>query len=178
MLAWEILADSPLVSVHEQKELKGRLEVWFDGQPVQRLDIRPVLVRIANAGNVAIATDDRHYPPTVLFGKETGVLTADIDKTGPQTFQAERVQYPDRVEIKPLLLNPGEYITLRLLVKGWADAGFDAHIKGGVVIDFTEDFTPTPLPTWRIWVVWRVILVVIVILVVLNLIFGIHVRTR
>ena len=129
-LSWEVVANTPLISVKEEAELKGRLEVLFDKQPAQNLDIRSVIVRLRNSGNVAIDEDDyQGHPIQLRYGQGAEVLAASVIETAPAAFDASAV--PDGMNslLQPVLLNKGDSVTVKALVRGMTAFSMSPHLR-------------------------------------------------
>jgi hypothetical protein len=130
-LSYQVVADTPLISVKEEAELKGRLEIVFDKQPSYNLDLRSVIVRVINSGNVPIGEDDYFgHPLELRFGEKAEVLIAGIVKTEPVDFEAKAFAAGTMVLLQPVLLNKGQSVTIRVLVKEKECFSLYAHLKG------------------------------------------------
>jgi hypothetical protein len=66
-LPYQVLAATPLLTVNE--ELKGKIQVTFEGTPVQNVHL--VLLKILNNGNVPIASSDFELPLSFSFGEKS-----------------------------------------------------------------------------------------------------------
>ena len=77
VLSWEIISNTPLVSIDE--EIRGNIQVLFDGKPVQ--DAQLIIVEIINSGNVAIKSIDYERPINLDFGENARILTAEVTET-------------------------------------------------------------------------------------------------
>jgi uncharacterized membrane protein len=141
-LSYQVVSDTPLVSVREEAELKGRLKVLFDDVPAQDLDLRAVIVRVFNSGNVAIGEDDYFgHPIELQFGENAEVLTASVIKTGPDDFVAKATPAGTKALIHPVLLNKGQSLEVKTLVKQKRGFRFYAHIRDVQVRRFDESST-------------------------------------
>jgi hypothetical protein len=125
-LSYDIIVSSPLVSAVD--EIKGRLEIYFDGKPVQ--DIHLVGVKIINSGNVPIVSADYERPVSLSFGREAEILSAKALEPNPDSLQASVDIEATRVVLKPVLLNGGDSITLTSLVSGLSEISVDGRIVG------------------------------------------------
>jgi hypothetical protein len=115
-LTYEILSTTPLATLHE--ELEGRVQIVFDGQAVR--DVQLVLLKIKNSGNMPILSGD--YEDALRLRVATGakILSASVVETFPQSLEDRAkasVEFNStRVKVKPLLLNGGDYIKVKILV--------------------------------------------------------------
>jgi len=125
------------VSVREAKALQGRLAITLDGQPTQNLDIKTVLVRIKNTGTEPISSDDFETDGYLMYGPDAEVL-ADGDIRGHPTratvIALRDQSQPNQLLLKPLLINKGESIVIRALVKQF----------GGFILEGRWRGCPTP----------------------------------
>lgn len=137
-LAYEILSDTPLVSVKE--EVKDKVQITLDNQPVH--DVHLVQVKIVNSGNVSIRSADYEGRLTITAPEGSRVLMADVQETHPphlekRTLAEEAVSsLIDKVDghevtLKPVLLNHGDSITVKMLVsKVSGSLNVVGHIEG------------------------------------------------
>jgi len=130
-LSYQVVSNTPLISVKEEEELKGRLEVMFDKQAAQNLNLNSVIVKVINSGNVPIGEDDYYgHPIEFRFGENAEVLTASVVKTEPVDFDAKAEPSGTKALLQPVLFNKGQSITIKMLVKQGAKFQVYAHIKG------------------------------------------------
>jgi hypothetical protein len=134
-----------LVSVHG--DAKDKIEIFYEREIVERVHL--VEVTLKNTGNVAIPASDYEVPFSVGLGEGAEVLTAEVVRTEPAglTAELEFVKEPrerDRnadeqsvenvastVTLKPLLLNPGDQLTIKILVADFVgEPEFDHRIIG------------------------------------------------
>jgi len=137
-LTWEILSNSPLISVSDQ--IKPKIQIRYENMPVS--DIGLVLVRINNDGNIPIVETDFAEPLSLILPENTIILSKEISDPGPTGSKAEfkELKNPSDeplsnekplVKLKPPLLNPGDSLTIKLLVnKSGIKLNWDGHIKG------------------------------------------------
>ena len=136
VLSYTVLAYVPLISVKEEEELKSRLQILFDGQPAQNLDIGSLIIRFNNVGNQDIGEDDyAGHPIEIRFEDTAEVLTTPIlVATGPEDFDVILDKEQTKGLIHPTLLNKGQSLTIKLLVKQSRGFRVYARIKGTKVI--------------------------------------------
>lgn len=124
-----------LVSVHGDAE--DKIELFYEHEIVERVHL--VEVTLKNTGNVAIPASDYEVPISVGLGEGSNVLTMEVVHTEPPDLKArlEFVKVPGtqgqnvdeglegtvtKVTLKPLLLNPGDKLTIKILVADFVGA--------------------------------------------------------
>lgn len=114
-LSYEISA-TELVSVHSAADdAKDRIRIFFDDEQIEQVHL--VEVRIENDGNVAVPSGDFEGPLTIELGEGAAPLTVDVtDKTTPD-LRATATHYETGVALAPLMLNPGDGLTLKILAR-------------------------------------------------------------
>jgi len=126
-LSYDIITfPTPLLSV--DNEVKGKVQVLFDGNPVQ--DVYLVTLEFINSGNVPIVPADYVRRVSVSFGESARILTCEVVKTDPDNLEASVDIEATRVALEPVLLNSGDAITLKFLVSGFDVIEFDGRIVG------------------------------------------------
>lgn len=120
-LAYEVLSNVSLVTVRQEllKDNPDAIEIRYHGTLVN--DVRVLVMRIWNAGNVPIVPSDYHKP--IMIVVDGKMLTAAITKSVPIELQNEVLDraglLPDNmslVQLHPVLLNPGDSITIQVLL--------------------------------------------------------------
>jgi hypothetical protein len=111
-LSYVVMSNTLLFSSNEIGA--GKLQVVFKGKTVK--DPRLIVVKISNSGNVPIPASEYEIPVALRFGESTSVLTADIHGTTPGSIKATVELGDTEVILNPLLLNPGDSVTLKTLV--------------------------------------------------------------
>jgi len=119
-LSYEIISNAPLLSLKE--EIKGNLQIVFNGKPVQSVHL--IVVKIINSGKVPIVSTDYERPVSLNFSDNCQILTADISETNPKSLQASVSIENSKAVISPILLNSGDSIKVKLLV-----SQFDGQIN-------------------------------------------------
>lgn len=122
-IAYGILSSRRLISL--SSELRGRVEITLDGKTVK--DVHLLVIGIKNSGNTPIIESDFVHPPSVRASKGTEFISAEITKHLPSNLQPTLTLYSDQLEVRPLLLNPGDYISIQALASGqypWATPDF------------------------------------------------------
>jgi hypothetical protein len=117
-LGYRVLSRARVASVDAQ--VAERVQVLFDGQAVRGAQL--VVVQILNSGNEPIVAHDYEYPLRIRTGDTSRILTAELAEHEPDTVPAPPVisETRDNVQIQPLLLNPGDWFNVTILVSEFA----------------------------------------------------------
>lgn len=125
-LSYNIISNTSLVDIKE--EIKGKLEVFFDGKPVENIYL--IIIKFINTGNLPIKSVDYESPINMNFGKDARVLASEIIETDPDSLEASVNIEGTKVLLMPILLNQKDSITIKVLVNQ-----FDNQITiGGRII--------------------------------------------
>jgi len=130
VLSYEIVSDTPLLSVKE--EIKTKLQILFEGKPVQQVYLG--MVRVFNSGNMPIEVKDYDCPITLCFGEGAQILTAEIVKTDPNNLRPSINVKNNEIVISPILLNRGDFLTLKIL----ATTSCDQMVVNGRIVGVKE----------------------------------------
>jgi hypothetical protein len=121
-----------LVGIRE-RELDSHLQILFDGRQV--LDPGLVFVTIKNSGREPIPREDFDEPLTLRLSGGR-IISAEVTKTIPPDLRAgvalifprdEGSPTASDVTITPLLLNQGDFLTIKLVVSNFYDANLEVH---------------------------------------------------
>jgi hypothetical protein len=126
ILSWEFISINKLLTVRE--ELEGKLQVFYDGSPAR--DIRLLLLKLINTGNVAISASDFERPISFKTGASSRILSAVATEVSPSHLEVEVSNADTRATVKPVLLNPGDFITLKILVHDFETVSVDGRVIG------------------------------------------------
>src|SRR2546425_8100170 len=110
-LSFEIL--STILALTPRDELEGRLKITFEGRTIK--DVWLVVVQLFNSGNEAILATD-FVQPLSIDPTRGVVLSAEVIETIPTDLNAQTAIEAVGAKLTPLLLNPGDVITLRLVI--------------------------------------------------------------
>jgi len=126
-IVYDVLSRTSLLTVRE--EVEGKLEVRYEGHPVKSLSL--LVIKVWNAGNQPIRTEDYERPVSFCLGDSAHILTSDITAADPPSISAEVHSSDNIATLRPTLLNPGDSLTLKFLVRD-ADGRVcpDARIVG------------------------------------------------
>lgn len=114
-ITYEVISDTPILSLKE--EIKGRVQVLFDSKPVG--DVRFVILKIWNSGNISILPNEYIEPIRIDFGEKAEILDADVLETIPNNIKdkvkASLKLNTEYIILEPFLLNSKDSITLKVL---------------------------------------------------------------
>jgi hypothetical protein len=137
-LSYQILLSKALISV--VGTAKRRIAVSFDGSTVE--DAHLVIVKVVNTGHMPVNPGEYQMPISLLVGPQSRIVLADVVETWPAelderfllagegTSIIEKVE-TNRVTLRPVLLNPEEYVTVQMLVSNLTGkVVVQGHIQG------------------------------------------------
>ena len=116
-LSYSVITSTPLLTVGS--EIAGRIQILFDSNPVR--DVKLLVLRFANTGNVPITSKDYEHPIALNFEENVRILEAEISGKEPSDLPVSIVLEEKRVIIEPTLLNNDDSITLKMLLTGYND---------------------------------------------------------
>jgi hypothetical protein len=118
-----------LVSVHS--EARDRIHLSFEGEQINQVHL--VKIRLWNSGNRSIQEADFERPLTIGFGGGTP-LTVEVTDVHPPEMRPSAQLIEENgggVQLVPLLLNPGDSLSLKILVRDFnGDLTYDYRIVG------------------------------------------------
>ena len=123
-LAYEIISRTTLLTVRE--ELENKVQVLYDGSTVRSLTV--FLIRVWNAGSEPIRSSDFERPLSFSAIAPAQILTAVITVVLPESLMPELVFEAHSLTVAPMLLNPGDSLILKVLVKN-ASVSLKPHAR-------------------------------------------------
>lgn len=111
-ISYDIITTNELLTVHE--ELEGKLQILYEGQPTK--DISLVIIKLFNSGNLPIATSDYESPISFYFDDATKIISAAIIDVEPASLAVDVTTNSENIVLSPVLLNPEDSITIKLLL--------------------------------------------------------------
>ena len=144
-LTYHLVSDTPFITIGEIAELSNRLEITFDKQPVESLDIRSMIIRLSNSGNTEIDDKDWRGPVTFDFGDKAEALTAEI--IDPKKHKERAKAVGSRIELEPILLNKRQAIIIKALIRQPNSITHDSAIKG---VELTREYTSAPRSSYLV----------------------------
>jgi hypothetical protein len=125
-LAYEILANTSLISIRD--EIKDELQILFRGKPAESLHL--ILVKIINNGNVPIVPTDHIRPLSLSLGGMAEIHAVEVIESHPEKLEASVQVNENEIVLEPLLLNNGDWITLKVLATGLTDT---PHVSARII---------------------------------------------
>lgn len=126
-ITYDVLSRTDLLTVRE--ELEGKLQVLYEGEPAKSLTL--IVLRFWNSGNQPILATDFERPISFCTGQASRLLSAAVTQVEPPELMVDVEVAENILVINPTLLNSGDAVTLKLLVR---DSGSvlcpDARIVG------------------------------------------------
>jgi hypothetical protein len=153
-ISYEVVSLTPLLSVKE--EVRDRVQILFDGKDV--LDAHMLIVKVRNSGNVPVLPSDYERSIQFGFGEQTQVMSAEIVETDPSGIDADVSVLSRSVTLRPVLLNAGDAITVRVLLAQY-DGSFD--VTGRIVGVREIGKTRLRPPTVLLQLVWFLLTVLV-----------------
>lgn len=116
-LTYHVKSAYPLLKSTE--ELQGRLIVQVDGVAVRNIDL--MFIEVQNSGNHPISRTDFDVPFAIVFEPPAHIISAVVDAEAPDNLGVALEVEEKKVILNPMLLNPGDKFTLKLLLS--SDSG-------------------------------------------------------
>lgn len=102
------------------------ITVGFNGRPLTSATV--FLIRVENVGNTPILPTDFTSDLVLTFSEQSEVLAAGVHAADPPDLDLNIIQQANLAIVKPHLLNPGDYVSVRAVVEG-AEEGFKASAR-------------------------------------------------
>jgi len=135
-LSYKVVSNTSILT-HEER-VKGEFQLSYKAKKVD--NVRLILLRIFNSGNVPITSADYEQPISIEFKDSTQVLTAEVIRKRPSNLQAAVTIENRVVTLYPSLLNPADEIGLKILVSKFCnDINVSSRINGITKIDEVKD---------------------------------------
>lgn len=108
------------------KPSKRHLDICWNGQLIERIYI--VVVNIRSTGRTHIQPADHFQPLRIeVVGN---ILHAELTDAAHSGIKPSLETLPTHVEVEPLLINPGDTITITLLLSEFKSLDVTGHIVG------------------------------------------------
>jgi uncharacterized membrane protein YidH (DUF202 family) len=112
-VTFEVISHTSLLTVRE--ELQGKLQVLYDGEPARSLSV--LVVKVWNSGNQPILPVDYERPISFCVGQPARILSADVTELEPASLSINCRTEGNQIALDSVLMNPGDSITIKLLVR-------------------------------------------------------------
>jgi hypothetical protein len=138
-------------------EVKDRISILFDGIVVK--DVSLFVLKLRNSGSLPILADDFARPIRMIFGSEAEVLTAELLESDPENINPTiNVESKNTVSLSPVLLNPGDYIRVKMLLNQFdGDFTLDGRITDVKQIKLRTEGNRTISPLDRLIFIFLII---------------------
>ena len=152
----QIVVDSTLPLIDVKPEAASDIQVLYKGQPINNLVL--MQVRVENSGNQPIVEDDFSRAISFSFPNNTVIADASIYSSTPPNIGATiNIVDNNKAEIKPVLLNPDDSITIRFVLitsnKNLDDYKVDGRIVGVKEIKVIRPVTGSTDSWWTVIIV-------------------------
>lgn len=152
-LSYQVISDAPIASVN--KDFEHRVTIQFDGQPVK--DVRQVVLKLRNSGNVAVKREDYDELMQFVFpGNE--LMNISIIATEPENLfhsldrqlfrfaqisnQNTKKDTRDTAVLAKFLLNPKQSITITFLLNAThSNLEVKGRIVDGEIVEYSNKST-------------------------------------
>jgi hypothetical protein len=157
-----LLSDTRVLGIHEAVN-PSRVKILFDGAPVT--EVRLVMITVNNSGNEPIRVDDFERPLRFSWDEPARIIAAEVEEVNPEALRPTLKAGPNQVVLEPLLLNPGDWLRIKVLINQVGNVSVDGRVVGVRRISKTVSSGKVTLPrTLALLVaVWCVGLIVILV---------------
>lgn len=133
-LTYQVLSEITVVDLADS--VLQNIEVKYKGQSLKSLDF--VTFKLTNSGDLPIRPADYDSPLAISLDQTAEVLRATVVEASPRAMQIEIVESKHGLQIRPMLLNAGDYFVLQLMTQGHRDKiEFHAHIAEVSIVSET-----------------------------------------
>jgi hypothetical protein len=138
-----MLVDTRIFGLHEAVS-RSRVQILFDGAAVT--DVRLAMITIKNSGNEPIRAEDFERPLRVSWTEPANILTAEVAGVGPESLQPAINASAREIVLAPLLLNPGDWLKIKVLINQAGPLFVDARVVGVKRINRTTPAAKSTFP--------------------------------
>lgn len=130
-LSYQVLTDSTLITNFSNYD--GKMKILFENEVLDDASIK--LVKIVNNGKIPIHTNEFETPIFLRFGsldenKEVKIIYAEKEFSNPNNLNYSITINRNTVYLAPLLLNPNDEISIKVITSDGYFMGVDARISG------------------------------------------------
>lgn len=151
-LTLNILSKSPLSTISES--VVPGLKIFVDEAELERPALTVLTIR--NNGTDPIRSDDFEGDIEILMGNEVQLIRANVIKTQPDWLKPTVALLDSQINIKPVLLNPEDSITINILSDGFPESISSrariAGVKNVLIVD-SATAKPSKVKTYVLLVV-------------------------
>jgi hypothetical protein len=136
-----LLSSTRVLGVHESVN-PSRVQILFDGTAVT--EVRLWMLTLNNFGNEPIKKDDFERTLRFSWPEPARILTAEVVEASPETLQPKIKASANEIAVDPLLLNPGDWLRIKILMNQVTKMSVDARIVGVKRITVASPATGAP----------------------------------
>lgn len=125
-LWWELVHSLPIVEAFSDPSAK----IKSGGRTFDAREVNNIVIEVLNSGNTNIEADQYERPLTFRFGEKTQILSAEVLYEEPDGIHASLTHTANTVTLKPVLLNAGDIVGIRMLVANPTGIRSDGRIVG------------------------------------------------
>jgi hypothetical protein len=138
-MSYEVLYDTPVLGVHDQ--MTERMHIVYGDDTVDNVYL--IMVKVSNSGNVAVRAKDFDGKLAIQLPAASRVLNAGVAESNPSNLNERSLKdgvssqdlidsFGDaRVDLRPVLLNKGDFITVKMLAsRAEGPIAVSGHIEG------------------------------------------------
>ena len=143
-----LVSDTRVLGVHEAVN-PSRVKILFDGAPVT--EVRLLMITVNNSGNEPIRAEDFERPLRFSWAEPAGILAAEVEEVNPEALQPSVKVGQNEIVLEPLLLNPGDWLRIKILINQVGKLSVDARVLGVKRISKTISSGKPTLPRTLAW---------------------------
>jgi hypothetical protein len=93
-------------------------------------EVRLVIITVNNWGNEPIQVNDFERPLRFSWSEPAKNLTAEVIEVSPESLQPTITSSVNEIVVNPLLLNPGDWFRIKILINQYSKLSVDARVAG------------------------------------------------
>jgi hypothetical protein len=121
------VSDTRVLGVHEAVN-PSRVQILFDGTPVT--EVRLLIITVNSWGNEPIRVDDFERPLRFSWPEPARILNAEVAEASPESLQPKIKVGANEIVVDPLLLNPGDWLRMKILINQGTKISVDGRVVG------------------------------------------------
>lgn len=165
-ISFSVKSKTKLFTLHDENV--GKLQILLNGHPVS--DAHIFIIEIRNTGNVPIASSDYEKPIEIVFSEGAEILSSAVIEKTPDDLNVNFEMVRNSVLLKPTLLNLGDAVTFKFLMR---EASSDPIVNGRIIgvnrITKTDFISDADSRASKIFIIVHVILLVVTAILMLAL---------
>lgn len=165
-LSYSMKSKTKLLTLNDENV--GKLQILLNGHPVS--DAHIFIIEIRNTGNVPIASSDYEKPIEIVFSEGAEILSSAVIEKTPDDLNVNFEMVRNSVLLKPTLLNLGDAVTFKFLMR---EDSSDPIVNGRIIgvnrITKTDFVSDTDSRASKTFIIVHVILLVVTAILMLAL---------